>query len=71
MAAEEEDIEFSWVRQTARRVGTVVHEALERFGRDVLPPVQELPHLRARLESRLRGAGRGRRKRRAPARNVR
>ena len=24
-----DEIEFSWVRQTARRVGTVVHEALE------------------------------------------
>jgi hypothetical protein len=31
-SAEDEDIEFNWVRQTARRVGTVVHEALERFG---------------------------------------
>ena len=31
--AEEDEIEFSWARQTARRVGTVVHEALERFGR--------------------------------------
>ena len=31
-APNEDEIEFSWVRQTARRVGTVVHEALERFG---------------------------------------
>ena len=56
MATEEEAIEFSWVRQTARRVGTVVHEALERFGRSV-PPLEELQHLRARLESRLEALG--------------
>jgi len=54
---EEEAIEFSWVRQTARRVGTVVHEALERFGQGPLPSVQELPGLRARLESRLQALG--------------
>ena len=35
--AEEDAIEFSWVRQTARRVGTVVHEALERFAHGKLP----------------------------------
>jgi ATP-dependent exoDNAse (exonuclease V) beta subunit len=57
LAAEEEDIEFSWVRQTARRVGTVVHEALERFGRGALPSAAELPALRARLESRLQTLG--------------
>ena len=54
---EEEAIEFSWVRQTARRVGTVVHEALEKFGRGPLPAVAELPQLRARLESRLQALG--------------
>jgi ATP-dependent helicase/nuclease subunit A len=57
LAAEEEDIEFSWVRQTARRVGTVVHEALERFGRGSPPSAAELPALRARLESRLQALG--------------
>jgi ATP-dependent helicase/nuclease subunit A len=57
MAAEDDDIEFNWVRQTARRVGTVVHEALEHFGHGGLIPVQELPHLRARLESRLEALG--------------
>lgn len=52
----EEEIEFSWARQTARRVGTVVHEALERFGTQ-LPSVSALPKLRARLESRLEALG--------------
>ncbi len=56
-STDEGDIEFNWVRQTARRVGTVVHEALERFGRDGPVPVQDLPHLRARLESRLEALG--------------
>jgi hypothetical protein len=57
MVPEEDTVEFSWVRQTARRVGTVVHEALERFGRDGLVPAHELPQLRARLESRLEALG--------------
>ncbi len=57
LAADEEEIEFSWVRQTARRVGTVVHEALEKFGRTSLPEAAELPQLRARLESRLQALG--------------
>jgi ATP-dependent helicase/nuclease subunit A len=57
LAADEEEIEFSWVRQTARRVGTVVHEALEKFGRDGLPEVAQLPELRTRLESRLQALG--------------
>ncbi len=56
-SSEQDEIEFSWVRQTARRVGTVVHEALERFGRAGLPPVAELAHMRARLESRLQALG--------------
>jgi ATP-dependent exoDNAse (exonuclease V) beta subunit len=56
-AAEQDEIEFSWVRQTARRVGTVVHEALERFGRTGLPPAEDLPRLRTRLESRLTALG--------------
>jgi ATP-dependent helicase/nuclease subunit A len=51
-----QDIEFSWARQTARRVGTVVHEALERFGRG-LPAVAALGQQRSWLESRLRSAG--------------
>jgi ATP-dependent helicase/nuclease subunit A len=55
--AEEDAIEFSWVRQTARRVGTVVHEALERFAHGKLPAEAELPALRARLESRLQALG--------------
>jgi len=55
--AEEEAIEFSWVRQTARRVGTVVHEVLESFGSAPLPPVDELPAMRGRLESRLQALG--------------
>jgi ATP-dependent helicase/nuclease subunit A len=54
---EEDEIEFSWVRQTARRVGTVVHEALERFGEGKLPAAHELPAQRARLESRLQALG--------------
>jgi ATP-dependent exoDNAse (exonuclease V) beta subunit len=57
LATEEEEIEFSWVRQTARRVGTVVHEALEKFGHTSLPEVAELPRLRVRLESRLQALG--------------
>jgi ATP-dependent helicase/nuclease subunit A len=56
MASEEESLEFSWVRQTARRVGTVVHEALERFGARLPAPAQ-LSGLRARLESRLQALG--------------
>jgi ATP-dependent helicase/nuclease subunit A len=55
--AEEEEIEFSWARQTARRVGTVVHEALERFGRGPLPAGNELPTWRPRLLSRLEALG--------------
>jgi len=57
VAGDEEDIEFSWVRQTARRVGTVVHEALERFGSGQLPAVAELARLAPRLESRLAALG--------------
>ena len=54
----EDEIEFSWARQTARRVGTVVHEALERFGRAAdCPRVDDLPRMRARLESRLQALG--------------
>ncbi len=56
-SAEQDEIEFSWARQTARRVGTVVHEALERFGRDELPQPADLPLLHARLESRLGALG--------------
>jgi ATP-dependent exoDNAse (exonuclease V) beta subunit len=56
-ATEQDEIEFSWARQTARRVGTVVHEALERFGRTGLPAANELPRMRARLESRLQALG--------------
>ena len=54
---DEDAIEFSWVRQTARRVGTVVHEALERFGQGKLPDARDLPPLRARLQSRLEALG--------------
>jgi ATP-dependent exoDNAse (exonuclease V) beta subunit len=57
LGADEDEIEFSWVRQTARRVGTVVHEALERFGRGELPQLDELPRMQARLESRLQALG--------------
>ncbi len=55
--ADDDPIEFSWARQTARRVGTVVHEALEHFGRGKLPDAAALPALRARLESRLEALG--------------
>ena len=55
--AEQDEIEFSWARQTARRVGTVVHEALERFGREGPPSADELPRMRTRLESRLQALG--------------
>src|SRR5687768_17957708 len=51
---DEEDVTFDWVRQSARRVGTVVHEELERLAR-------AKEHLRMpgleRLESRLRTLG--------------
>jgi hypothetical protein len=57
LGAEEEDIEFSWARQTARRVGTVVHETLERFGRGPLPSLAEVPSWRPRLVSRLEALG--------------
>ena len=57
VAADEEEIEFSWARQTARRVGTVVHEALEKFGHTSMPDVAQLPALRSRLESRLQALG--------------
>jgi ATP-dependent helicase/nuclease subunit A len=57
LGAEEEPIEFSWARQTARRVGTVVHETLERFGRGELPSLDGLPGLRPRLISRLEALG--------------
>jgi ATP-dependent helicase/nuclease subunit A len=57
LGADEDEIEFSWVRQTARRVGTVVHEALEQFGAGALPAVDQLPRLRTRLESRLQALG--------------
>lgn len=57
LAADEEEIEFSWARQTARRVGTVVHEALEKFGRTALPDVSRLPALRTRIQSRLQALG--------------
>jgi ATP-dependent exoDNAse (exonuclease V) beta subunit len=56
-AAEQDEIEFSWVRQTARRVGTVVHEALERFGRTALPAPGEIVRMRPRLLSRLQALG--------------
>jgi ATP-dependent helicase/nuclease subunit A len=57
LGVEEEAIEFSWARQTARRVGTLVHETLERFGRGALPSLAELPALRPRLVSRLEALG--------------
>jgi ATP-dependent helicase/nuclease subunit A len=57
LAADEDEIEFSWVRQTARRVGTVVHEMLERFSRSGLPMPEDLPPMRGRLESRLQALG--------------
>jgi ATP-dependent exoDNAse (exonuclease V) beta subunit len=57
LATEEEEIEFSWVRQTARRIGTVVHEVLEKFGGMPLPAIGDLPRLRTRLESRLQALG--------------
>jgi ATP-dependent helicase/nuclease subunit A len=56
-AIEQDEIEFSWARQTARRVGTVVHEVLERFGNAALPALADLPRMRARLETRLQALG--------------
>ncbi len=56
-AAEDEEIEFSWVRQTARRVGTIVHEELERMSRGPLPAPAAIGGRIARLESRLRSLG--------------
>jgi len=55
--SEQDEIEFSWARQTARRVGTVVHEVLQRFGNAELPALGDLPRMRARLESRLQALG--------------
>jgi ATP-dependent helicase/nuclease subunit A len=57
VAIEDEDIEFSWARQTARRVGTVVHEELERFAQGGLPEIAQLSARGPRLESRLRTLG--------------
>ncbi len=57
LGAEEEAIEFSWARQTARRVGTVVHEMLERFGRSALPAIDDLPRWQPRILSRLEALG--------------
>jgi len=58
VSGDEETIEFSWARQTARRVGTVVHEALEQFGRAAqLPGLDALAAWRPRLESRLQALG--------------
>ena len=57
LGADEEAIEFSWARQTARRVGTVVHETLERFSHGTLPTAQELEGWRARIVSRLEALG--------------
>jgi ATP-dependent helicase/nuclease subunit A len=57
LGTDEDEIEFSWARQTARRVGTVVHEALERIGRAGLPAMEELPRMLPRLESRLSALG--------------
>jgi ATP-dependent helicase/nuclease subunit A len=55
--ADQDEIEFSWVRQTARRVGTVVHEALEQFAGGELPSLAELERMRVRIESRLQALG--------------
>ncbi|HEY4213545.1 MAG TPA: UvrD-helicase domain-containing protein [Steroidobacteraceae bacterium] len=41
-----DELEFSWVQETSRSIGTVVHAAFEQFGR-----LQQLP-ARAELESR-------------------
>jgi ATP-dependent exoDNAse (exonuclease V) beta subunit len=57
LGSDEDPIEFSWARQTARRIGTVVHEVLERFGRGPLPSLTELPGLGARIHSRLEALG--------------
>ncbi len=60
-SAEQDEIEFSWARQTARRVGTVVHEALERFGaRRAAGGRGTAAHARA---ARIAAAGAGRRSR--------
>ncbi len=53
----EDAIEFSWARETARRVGTVVHEALEWFGREGLPDAAQLERRRVLLEARLQALG--------------
>jgi ATP-dependent helicase/nuclease subunit A len=57
LGADEEAIEFSWARQTARRVGTVVHEMLEQFSRGALPAPGELESWRPRVISRLEALG--------------
>jgi ATP-dependent exoDNAse (exonuclease V) beta subunit len=57
LGMEDEAIEFSWARQTARRVGTVVHEMMEGFGRRPLPSVNELPLWETRIVSRLEALG--------------
>jgi ATP-dependent exoDNAse (exonuclease V) beta subunit len=53
---DEEDLVFDWARQAARRVGTVVHEELERLARHGAL-FAESPRLLPRLESRLRTLG--------------
>jgi ATP-dependent exoDNAse (exonuclease V) beta subunit len=50
--------EFSWVGETARHIGTVVHAALEALGESrELPPPQSFERERAGYESQLRRHG--------------
>jgi ATP-dependent exoDNAse (exonuclease V) beta subunit len=53
---DDEELTFDWARQSARRVGTVVHEELERLARRG-STAAESPVLATRIESRLRTLG--------------
>lgn len=51
-------LRFDWASQTARHIGTVVHETLERWAKDGVPPGDRATsEQRASLASRLRRRG--------------
>lgn len=53
-----EPIEFSWVGETARHIGTVVHRALERFGKAAeLPRPEDIAAQRETFAHQLRRLG--------------
>ena len=56
---DEESIEFSWARETARHVGTVVHRWLQRMAEDALDGWDTIrfERLRMRIQAELRQRG--------------